>query len=139
MTGLLKGLLPNAVRAAATPFSNLLLAALLIVAARLLGDADYGKFAFALSLTLIFETGINFVLNQITTREVARDRLDARLLVESALGLKLMLAAFAAAGLVLSARLLRAELDVRACLLLPRRRVHFPVVHADAATYAPRI
>lgn len=119
MTGLFDGLLRNAMQAAASPFSNLLLAALLVVAARLLGDEDYGKFSFALSLTMIFETAVNFGLNQVTTREVARDRSGARLLVANTLGLKLVLAAVATVGLVLCARLLRPEPDVRlACYLL---------------------
>ena len=119
MTGLFEGLFRNAIRAAVTPLSNLLLAALLVIAARLLGEADYGKFSFALSLVMIFEAVVNFGLNQVTTREVARNRPGARLLVTNTLGLKLALAAIASVGLLLSAGLLRAESDVRAaCYLL---------------------
>lgn len=119
MSGLFHGLPGNAARAAISPFSNLLLAALLVIAARLLGDADYGRFAFALSLAMIFETIINFGLNQVTTREIARNRLVAPLLVANTFGLKLLLAGVAAAGLWLSIRLLSAEPDLRAaCYLL---------------------
>ena len=119
MSGLFQGLPGNAARASVSPFSNLLLAALLVIAARSLGDVDYGRFAFALSLAMIFETIINFGLNQVTTREVARDRLVAPLLVANTFGLKLLLAGIAAAGLWLSTHLLGTGPDVRAaCYLL---------------------
>ena len=119
MTGLFEGLLRNSTRAAITPFSNLLLAALLIIAARMLGESDYGKFSFALSLAMIFETVINFGLNPVTTREVARNRPKTRLLVTNILGLKLLLTVVAAVALSVSVRLLRTEADVRtACYLL---------------------
>ncbi len=118
-SGLFHGLPGNAARASISPFSNLLLAALLVIAARLLGEADYGRFAFALSLAMIFETIINFGLNQVTTREIARNRLVAPLLLANTFGLKLILAGVAAAGLWLSTHLLGTEPEVRAaCYLL---------------------
>ena len=76
--------------------STLLLAALLVVAGRLLGDQEYGKFSFALALAMIFETVMDFGLKEITTQKVARDRRAARSLVAQTFGLKLALALVAA-------------------------------------------
>ena len=114
-----QGLVGNVARASVGGISTLLLAVLLVVAGRLLGDEEYGKFAFALALAMIFETVIDFGLKEIITREVARDRRVAQALVAQTFGMKLALALVAALGLVLAANLLRPEPDVRlACYLL---------------------
>ena len=119
MTERRSGLVGNAARASVAGFSTLLLAVLLVIAGRLLGDEEYGKFSFALALAMIFETLIDFGLKEITTREVARNRPAARELVAQTFGLKLVLAAVASVGLALAANLLRPEPDVRwACYLL---------------------
>ncbi len=119
MTERRPGLVGNAARASVAGFSTLLLAVLLVIAGRLLGDAEYGKFTFALALAMIFETVIDFGLKEITTREVARNRSAARELVAQTFGLKLVLAAVASIGLVVAANLSRPEPDVRlACYLL---------------------
>ena len=113
------GLLGNAARASVAGMSTLLLAVLLVVAGRLLGDQEYGKFSFALALAMIFETVMDFGLKEITTRKVARDRTTAQSLLAQTFGLKLALAIGAAIGLVATANLLRPEPDVRlACYLL---------------------
>ena len=119
MTNRGMGLVGNAARASVAGMSTLLLAALLVVAGRLLGDQEYGKFSFALALAMIFETVMDFGLKEITTQKVARDRRAARSLVAQTFGLKLALALVAAIGLVVAANLLRPESDVRlACYLL---------------------
>ena len=113
------GLVGNAAYASVAGLSMLLLAVLLVIAGRLLGEEEYGKFSFALALAMIFETVIDFGLKEITTREVARNRRAAQALVAQTFGLKLALAAVASGGLVLAANLLRQEPDVRlACYLL---------------------
>lgn len=113
------GLLGNAARASVAGMSTLLLAVLLVVAGRLLGDQEYGKFSFALALAMIFETVMDFGLKEITTRKVARDRTVAQSLLAQMFGLKLALALGAAIGLVVTANLLSPEPDVRlACYLL---------------------
>ena len=113
------GLVGNAARASVAGMSTLLLAVLLVVAGRLLGDQEYGKFSFALALAMIFETVMDFGLKEVTTRKVARDHKAAQSLVAQTFGLKLALALVAAIGLVVAANLLRPEPDVRlACYLL---------------------
>jgi O-antigen/teichoic acid export membrane protein len=99
--------------------SAALLLILVIVAGRELGDAEYGKFAYALALATIFETLMDFGLNQVTVRAVARDRSRAGSLLANALGLKLIWAGLALGVLAVVATLLRSEPDVRlACYLL---------------------
>ena len=113
------GLFGNAARASVAGMSTLLLAVLLVVAGRLLGDQEYGKFSFALALAMIFETVMDFGLKEITARKVARDRTTAQSLLAQTFGLKLALALGSAIGLVVTANLLRPEPDVRlACYLL---------------------
>ena len=75
------GLVGNAAYASVAGLSMLLLAVLLVIAGRLLGEEEYGKFSFALALAMIFETVIDFGLKEITTREVARNRRAAQALV----------------------------------------------------------
>ena len=119
MSGVNSGMLGNAARASVASGSGILLVVLLVLAGRLLGDEDYGKFSFALALAMIFETVVDFGLNGITTRDVARDPGRAPRLVADVLGLKLALAVLAAGGLVLAVRLEHPEPDVRlACYLL---------------------
>ncbi|HVC20506.1 MAG TPA: flippase [Vicinamibacterales bacterium] len=99
--------------------SAALLLILLIVAGRTLGDAEYGKFSYALALATIFETLMDFGLNQVTVRAIARDRARAGSVMANALGLKLIWAALAMVVLFTVATLLRPEPDVRlACYLL---------------------
>lgn len=119
MSGARAGMLGNAARASVASGSGILLVVLLVAAGRLLGDEDYGKFSFALALAMIFETVVDFGLQGVTTREVARNPGRAPTLVAHVLGLKIALAAVAAGGLVLVVRLENPDPDVRwACYLL---------------------
>jgi len=114
-----KSLVGNAARASGSIASTLLLAALLIVAGRILGDVEYGKFSFALAVAMIFEALVDFGLKEITTREVARERRAAHRIVADTFGLKLALAAVASMALLLAVHVLGAEPDERfACYLL---------------------
>lgn len=112
-------LVANLTYSGITSGSAVLLLALLVVAGRTLGDAEYGKFSYALALATIFETLMDFGLNQVTVREVARDRERAGALLANTFGLKLLWSGLAMAILVLVATALRHEADVRlACYLL---------------------
>src|SRR5271167_715485 len=96
-----------------------LLLFLMIAAGRVLGDVEFGKFAFALMLGGIFETLMDFGLHQVTIRAVARDPLRATPLLHHALAIKLVWAAGALMLLVVTATLLRPQWDVRvACYLI---------------------
>lgn len=99
-----------------------LLLVLMIVAGRVLGDAEFGKFTFALMLGQVFETLMDFGLHQVTIRAVARDRSRATALLQHTLTIKLIWAAGTLAALVGTVNLLRpgpADADVRmACYLI---------------------
>ena len=96
-----------------------LLVILFILAGRALGDAEFGKFSFALALGTIFETLMDFGLHQVTIRAVARDKSRATELLHHTLGIKLIWATGAFAALVATATLLRPQWDVRlACYLV---------------------
>jgi O-antigen/teichoic acid export membrane protein len=96
-----------------------LLLILMIVAGRVLGEVEFGKFAFALMLGGIFETLMDFGLHQVTIRAVARDRSRATVLLHHAFAIKLLWAAGTMAVLVATANLLRPQADVRlACYLV---------------------
>lgn len=64
----------NTFFSALSAVSNLLLVVLVILAGRILGDSDYGKFSFALAIASMFEMPIDFGLNTLTVKNVARDR-----------------------------------------------------------------
>ena len=68
------GLVGNAARATVAGFNTLLLAVLLVIAERVLGEEKYGKYSFALALAMLFGTVIELELKEIPTREVARNR-----------------------------------------------------------------
>ncbi|MDR1991077.1 MAG: flippase [Acidobacteriaceae bacterium] len=96
-----------------------LLLILMIVAGRVLGDVEFGKFAFALLLGSIFETTMDFGLHQVTIRAIARDRSRATSLLHHTLTIKLVWATVTLIALVVTATLLRPERDVRlACYLI---------------------
>ncbi len=109
----------NFVYAGASAGSAGLLLLLFVIAGRMLGEIDFGKFSFALVLGTIFETLMDFGLHQVTMREVARDRSRATDLLHHALGIKLLWTAFGLAAMFVTATVLRPEWDVRiACYLI---------------------
>jgi O-antigen/teichoic acid export membrane protein len=96
-----------------------LLLILMIVAGRVLGETEFGKFAFALTFGGLFETLMDFGLNQVTIRAVARDRSQAASLLHHALAIKLLWAAATLTALCATATVLRPQWDVRfACYLI---------------------
>jgi len=96
-----------------------LLLVLMIAAGRVLGEVEFGKFAFALLLGGVFETLMDFGLHQVTVRAVARDRSRATALLQHALAIKLVWAVTTLALLVITANVLRPQHDVRlACYLI---------------------
>jgi O-antigen/teichoic acid export membrane protein len=99
--------------------SAALLLLLMIAAGRVLGDVEFGKFAFALLLGGVFETLMDFGLHQVTVRAVARDRSRATALLQHALAIKLVWATLTVGVLVMTANMLRPQHDVRvACYLI---------------------
>jgi O-antigen/teichoic acid export membrane protein len=109
----------NMAYASVSAASAALLLVLFIVAGRTLGDAEFGKFSFALALGTIFETLMDFGLHQVTIRAVARDRSQATALLQHTLGIKLVWTMGALLALITTATILRSEWDVRfACYLL---------------------
>jgi len=114
-----RGLLQNLALAGASGASAGLLLLLFVIAGRVLGDVEFGKFSFALALGTIFETLMDFGLQQVTVREVARDRSRATSVLHHALGIKLLWSTGGLAALILTATLLRSEWDVRwTCYLI---------------------
>lgn len=96
-----------------------LLLILMIAAGRVLGEVEFGKFAFALLLGGIFETLMDFGLHQVTVRAVARDKSQATTLLHQVLAIKLLWAGGTMALLVITANVLRPQWDVRlACYLI---------------------
>jgi O-antigen/teichoic acid export membrane protein len=96
-----------------------LLLLLYVLAGRVLGEVEFGKFSFALLLGGIFETLMDFGLHQVTIRTVARDRSQAQSLLQHALAIKLVWAIVTLVALVATATLLRPQWDVRvACYLI---------------------
>jgi len=96
-----------------------LLLILMIGAARVLGETEFGKFTFALTFGGLFETLMDFGLHQVTIRAVARNRSQAASLLQHALAIKLLWAAVTLTVLCAAATLLRPQWDVRfACYLI---------------------
>src|SRR5690348_15045804 len=82
--------LANSAFATITAGSAALLLVLLLVAARFLTAADYGRFSYAIALTTIAETLMDIGLGHVTVRGVARERESASVLFGNVLGLKLL-------------------------------------------------
>jgi O-antigen/teichoic acid export membrane protein len=96
-----------------------LLLILMIAAGRVLGEVEFGKFAFALLLGGVFETLMDFGLHQVTIRAVARDKSQATTLLHHTLAIKLLWTAGAMIVLIATANILRPQPDVRlACYLI---------------------
>ncbi len=115
----LLGLLGNMAYAGVSAASAGLLLLLLMLASRRLGEVEYGKFSFALGLGTIFETLMDFGLQQVAIRAVARDTSSALRILRNSLGLKLVWALGALVLLGATATVLRGEPDVRfACYMI---------------------
>jgi O-antigen/teichoic acid export membrane protein len=114
-----RSLLQNLVLAGASGSSAVLLLILFVVAGRVLGEVEFGKFSFALALGTIFETLMDFGLQQVTVREVARDRSRVTTVLHHTIGIKLLWTTGGLLALLITATVLRREWDVRlACYLV---------------------
>ncbi len=109
----------NSGYAAITNGSALLLLVLLTIAGRVLSAADYGRFSFAIALTLIVETIMDVGLGPVTVRAVARDKASASQLLRHVLGLKLVWVAIGLVLLVVVTPMLRSDPAlIRLCYLM---------------------
>ena len=102
-----RSMLQNLLLAGSSGASAGLLLILFVVAGRVLGEVEFGKFSFALALGTIFETLMDFGLHQVTIREVARDKSRAAIVFQHTLGIKLLWTAGGLLALLVSATLLR--------------------------------
>jgi O-antigen/teichoic acid export membrane protein len=93
--------------------STALLLILSIVAARVLGTEEWGRFSFALALATIFETLMDFGLHQVAIRSIARDPGDAPSVFQNTLSLKLVLAVGMMASLLLTTIALQTDRTLR--------------------------
>jgi O-antigen/teichoic acid export membrane protein len=103
----------NILYSAATAVSNVLLVALVIIAARILGARSFGNFSFALAIASIFETFIDLGSSTLIAREVARHRDRSEEYLSNILGWKLVLSAIAMAMLVITVNLLHEVREAR--------------------------
>lgn len=84
---------------------------LAILLARHLGDAGYGKYAFAISFTAFFAIFANLGLSTLTTREVAKDKSLFKKYFENLSLIKLVLSLLAMIFIVVSINLLNYPSD----------------------------
>ncbi|NIR51220.1 flippase [candidate division KSB1 bacterium] len=85
---------------------------LVIFAARLLGDADYGKITFAIAFGALFLILADFGLHQLLIREIARTPEDVERLMGNGLLIKLLLSGFTAFCIYVAAQLTNKPQDV---------------------------
>jgi O-antigen/teichoic acid export membrane protein len=91
----------NTLYAAMSSASNGLLIVLVIIAARILGDTNFGYFSFALAVASVFEIVTDFGLNTFIVRSISRNRNLTHRYLPHILGWKLVLSALAITLLVL--------------------------------------
>ena len=103
----------NTAYSALSAFSNLLLVVLVILAGRILGDSNYGKFSLALAIASIFEMPIDFGLGTLIVRDVARDRGLAARFLHSVIPWKLILSLVVMLLLIPTAQVLGKSWDAR--------------------------
>ncbi len=111
--------LVNSGYATATAASAGLLLVLLLIAGRLLGADDYGRFSYAVAVATIAETIMDVGLGHVTVRTVARDKSSASTLFRHVLGLKLVWVAGGLAVIFVVAPILRRDwITIEMCYLL---------------------
>jgi O-antigen/teichoic acid export membrane protein len=96
-----------------------LLLLLSILISNLLGQEAWGQFAFALALSMVGESLMDFGIHQVTIRTIARDRGEASRLFRNSLALKILPALVMFVALSVVAFALRREPSVRlVCVLM---------------------
>ena len=93
--------------AAAEMVSKVLQFVVMIYAARLLSQEDFGKFSFALSLSFIAMILADWGLNQLLVRTVARDKGGLEKYVANSIFLKIIFSALSGAFIVIVLNLFR--------------------------------
>jgi O-antigen/teichoic acid export membrane protein len=92
--------------------------ALTVLVSRSLGDAEFGRFHLALSLTTVFGVAVEFGLSQVLARSVARQRGLARPYLRRALTMVGGLGALLYAAALVSVEALGYPADVRGLVLI---------------------
>ncbi len=108
----------NTFYSALSNFSNIFLLVLLILAARILGVEEYGKFTFAMALVAIFSLLADFGVTELSKRSVARKPSLARKYLGNILVWKLILSIIVLLGIVFTINFLSDETDVRLLVYL---------------------
>ncbi|WP_370005319.1 flippase [Methanothermobacter sp. KEPCO 2] len=91
---------------------------LLIYLARFLGEADFGKYSFAFSLTTLLATLTDLGVNQLLVREIARNKDISEEYVNNAVMMKVPLAAMTFMVIVAVSWILNLKTDVMVLLYL---------------------
>jgi len=102
----------SALLLAADVTERILRLVLVVYSARLLGDADYGRFAFALAFTSLFLILADGGIHQLLVREIARNPEKVGKYVRSALSIKLFLAVLAGGSIAAVVQFLGKPADV---------------------------
>ncbi len=93
-------------------FSRIMRFALVIAAARMLGDADYGKITFAIAFGALFLILADFGLHELLVREIAKKPQDVERLLGNGLLIKLGLSTVTAISIYLAGKLSHKPHDV---------------------------
>ena len=98
---------------------------LVIVAARLLGDQDFGKFSFAINFGSLFLIFADFGLNQLLIREIAKNPSEVKRFIGNGLVLKIALSVLAFLCIYIAAQftqkpaiVLKTVYVIAACLIV---------------------
>ncbi|MCZ6594207.1 MAG: flippase [Bacteroidetes bacterium] len=91
MMGTQSNIAKNTIFSFLSRFSNVFNFILIIIAARYLGDSEYGIFSFALAFVLIFELFVDLGLRQNLVREVSRYKNKAKYYLGNIITIKIVL------------------------------------------------
>lgn len=109
----------NTAALSAAQFVTIILGLVLsIVIARILGDAIFGKYSFALSFVAIFAVFSDLGFNTILIREVARDNSLASKYLNNVLSMRLFLSPVIFAFIVVSINLMGYQADIKNAVYL---------------------
>ena len=112
------GLLRNIFFSTASWASSVVFLILLILAARYLGDEEYGKFSFAFAFVALFEVLADLGLKEYLLRESARKKDRTIILVGNGITAKIILSGVTAILLVTVSSFMSIEQDVRIVIYL---------------------
>ena len=98
--------------------TSLMAFVLLLYLARILGEADFGKYSFAISLTTLLATFTDLGVNQLLVREIARDKDLSESYISNAVILKVPLGVMTLALVPILSWLLSLSGDITMLLYL---------------------